>query len=90
MIEVAFSSSFRRSLRRALKANLARRQRFEKALSVFIMDPFADVLRTHKLSGPLKGRWSFSVEHDLRVVFRFIEPDRAIFEEIGSHDEVYS
>ena len=90
MIEVAFSSSFKRSLKRALKGNLARRQRFEEALSAFVTDPFAEVLRTHKLSGRLKGNWSFTIEYDLRVVFRFIEPDRAIFEDIGSHDEVYS
>ena len=90
MIEVAFSSSFRRSLKRALKGNLARRQRFEEVLSIFVTDPHSEVLRTHKLAGRLKGNWSFSVGYDLRVVFRFIESDKAIFEDIGSHDEVYS
>lgn len=47
------------------------------------------VLRTHKLTGELSGLWSFSVDYDCRVVFRFSGVERAVFEDIGSPDEVY-
>ena len=67
----------------------ARKQRFEQSLTKFIDDPFTESLRTHKLSGKLKGRWSFTVEYDLRVVFRFVDANRAVFEEIGTPKEVY-
>lgn len=89
MIEVAFTSAFVRSLKRSVGKNPVRRTRFEKALGTFIENPFAESLRTHKLSGKLKERWSFTVEYDLRVIFRFLENGNAIFEEIGSHDDVY-
>ena len=46
-------------------------------------------LRTHKLSGELREQWSFTVEYDVRVVFSFLPNNRAVFEDIGSHDEVY-
>lgn len=89
MIEVAFSSAFKRSLAHAIKRNASRRKRFETALALFIEHPFAESLKTHKLSGRMKGHWSFTVEYDLRVIFRFVEPNKALFETIGSHDEVY-
>ncbi len=89
MIEVAFSTAFKRSLTRAIKRNAARRKRFESALKLFIQAPFAESLKTHKLTGRLSGHYSFTVEYDLRVIFRFVEPDKALFEAIGSHDEVY-
>lgn len=89
MIEVAFSSAFKRSLARAIKRDVERQKRFETCLSVFVQDPFAKSLKTHKLAGRLSGHYAFTVEYDLRVIFRFVEPDRALFETIGSHDEVY-
>ena len=47
--------------------------------------------KTHKLSGKLKGLWSFSIEYDLRVVFFFTndKPKKAVFVDMGTHDEVY-
>lgn len=37
----------------------------------------------------MKDWWSFSVDYDLRVIVLFIEPNRALFADIGTHDEVY-
>lgn len=52
-------------------------------------DPFHPQLRTHKLIGQLKDSWSFSIEYDLSVVFCFVTDSEVIFEDIGTHDEVY-
>jgi mRNA-degrading endonuclease YafQ of YafQ-DinJ toxin-antitoxin module len=46
-------------------------------------------LKTHKLSGKLQEFWSFSVDYDERVLFYFMEDGKAVFVDIGSHDEVY-
>lgn len=89
MISVAFSSAFKRSLSKAIRKKPSRRAAFEAALTLFIADPFARSLKTHKLAGPLKDHWSFTVEYDLRVIFRFVESEKVVFEAIGSHDEVY-
>ena len=41
-----------------------------------------------KLSGKLEELWSFTIEHDLRVIFYFLEKDKVVFVDIGKHDEV--
>jgi len=46
-------------------------------------------LKTHKLSGKLKGLWAFVVEYDCRVVFQFLEEGDVLLIDIGKHDEVY-
>lgn len=64
---------------------------FWDRLSVFIENPFESKLKTHKLSGKLEDLWSFSIEFDLRVVFYFTKdkPKKAVFIDIGAHEEVY-
>lgn len=37
----------------------------------------------------MKDHWSFTVEYDLRVIFKFVESNKALFEDIGTHDDVY-
>ncbi len=58
-------------------------------MEIFTSDPYDPRLKTHKLSGKLKDLWSFTVDYDERVLFYFTEDDRAVFVDIGSHDEVY-
>ena len=58
------------------------------ALRRFAVDPQDPLLRTHKLKGDLDPYWSFSVDDDLRVLFRW-EGDGAFLVALGSHDEVY-
>jgi mRNA interferase YafQ len=58
------------------------------ALLRFAADPKDPLLRTHKLKGELKDYWAFSIDEDLRVVFRW-EGDEAFLVNLGSHDEVY-
>ena len=89
MTEVAFSSSFKRAFSRRIKGNAAAEARFWERVELFQNNPFHQRLRTHKLSGRLRDLWSFSIQYDLRVVFSFLENDRALFVDIGSHEEVY-
>jgi mRNA-degrading endonuclease YafQ of YafQ-DinJ toxin-antitoxin module len=58
------------------------------ALRRFAADPRDPLLRTHKLQGELADYWAFSVDEDLRVVFRW-EGEEAFLVNLGSHDEVY-
>jgi len=89
MVEVSFSSSFRRAFKKRIKGNLDLEARFWQKVEQFTIDPFDQSLKTHKLSGKLKELWSFSVEYDERVLFYFTEDGNAVFIDIGSHDEVY-
>ena len=58
------------------------------ALLRFAADPKDPLLRAHKLKGGLKDYWAFSVDDDLRVVFRWVG-EEAFLVNLGSHDEVY-
>ena len=89
-MEVSFSTSFRKIFRKRIKSAEIEEE-FWSRLEIFVIDPFDSKLKTHKLSGKLKGLWSFSIEYDLRVVFFFTndKPKKAIFVDLGTHDEVY-
>jgi mRNA interferase YafQ len=94
MIMLAWGTSFRRAFKRYTRRNLARQKRVFETLKELADDPFHPALKTHKLSGELKGLWACSVEYDCRIVFAF-EPDPDTGEEmivlidLGTHDEVY-
>ena len=89
MIEIVLSSGFRKSFKRKVRGNKKLESRFRDRAAIFQSDPFDPRLRTHQLSGQLQGLWSFSVDYDARVVFAFVESDRAVFLDIGTHQEVY-
>jgi mRNA-degrading endonuclease YafQ of YafQ-DinJ toxin-antitoxin module len=88
-VEVSFSSSFKRGFKKRIKGNTDLEERFWQKLEQFTVDPFDPSLKTHKLSGKLKEYWSFSVDYDERVLLYFTEDEKAVFVDIGSHDEVY-
>jgi addiction module RelE/StbE family toxin len=89
-MEVSFSDSFRKVFKKRVKSTEIGTE-FWIRIELFVDDPFDARLKTHKLSGKLKDLWSFSIEYDLRVVFYFTKekPKRAVFVDIGTHDEVY-
>lgn len=87
---VTFSENFKRAFKKRVKATSSEKEFWNK-LEIFINNPSNTQLKTHKLSGKLKGLSSFSVEFDLRVVFYFTKdkPIKAVLVDIGNHDEVY-
>jgi mRNA-degrading endonuclease YafQ of YafQ-DinJ toxin-antitoxin module len=68
MVEVSFSSSFKRVFKKRIKGNTELETRFWEKLEQFTVDPFNPSLKTHKLSGKLRDFWSFSVDYDARVL----------------------
>jgi mRNA-degrading endonuclease YafQ of YafQ-DinJ toxin-antitoxin module len=74
--------------RRARKLKTPRDRLLEAALRRFVADPVDPLLRTHKLKGELEGYWAFSVDDDLRVLFRW-EGDTSTLIALGTHDEIY-
>ncbi len=88
-MKVAFSSTFQRAYRKHILKNPEVKDRFWTRVEWFVENPFDPRLRTHKLSGELQELWSFSVTYDVRVIFYFTGEDKAVFIDIGTHDEVY-
>ena len=91
VIEVSFSEGFKKAYQKSVGSGTISASVFRHALGLFSANPFDVKLKTHKLSGKLKGLWSFSIGYDVRVVFYFTDdkPQKAIFVNIGNHDDVY-
>lgn len=77
-----------RFLRRARKLREPHATMLRAALRRFAANPGDPLLRIHKLKGDLRDYWSFTVDDDVRVLFRW-DGDVAFLVNIGSHDEVY-
>ena len=77
-----------RFLRRAKKLRDPQAAMLRAALRRFTADPRDPLLRTHKLKGELADYWAFSIDEDLRVLFRW-DGDVAFLVNLGTHDEVY-
>lgn len=78
--------------RQARHGNLTSRHSYARPLIRLEADAFDPPLRTHKLKGQWGESWACSVAYDLRIVFRFVEPDGApsiLLQALGTHDEVY-
>lgn len=88
-VKIGYSSSFKRAFKKNISKNNELEQKFWDRIKKFEENPFTPILKTHKLSGELEGSWSFSVEYDCRIIFRFLEDNKVLLIDIGSHDEVY-
>jgi mRNA-degrading endonuclease YafQ of YafQ-DinJ toxin-antitoxin module len=84
-MRVVASSRF---LRRARKLKPPRDKLLRAALRRFAADPRDPFLHTHKLKGELADYWAFSVDDDLRVLFRW-DGDVCFLAALGAHDEVH-
>lgn len=94
MIKLSWHSSFRRAFKRHTKRNPALQDRIFQVLEQLSQNPFDNELKTHKLSGHLKGLWACWVEYDCRIIFIFTsDPDTneelLALIDLGTHDEVY-
>jgi toxin HigB-1 len=89
MLEISFDESFKRAFKKRIQGNNELEVKFRAKLERFRDNPFDPSLKTHKLSGKLKNLWSFSIEYDRRVLFYFTDDGKAVFVDIGNHDEVY-
>ena len=58
-------------------------------IELFTEDPMNDSLRNH----PLRDKWvnyrSITADDDLRLHYRVIDKDTALFVAVGTHDELY-
>lgn len=88
-IEIGFSPSFKRAFKKRVGTLQEKERLFWEKMAVFIANPHDPSLKTHKLSGTLEGLSSFSIDYDTRVIFKFVDKNRALLIDIGTHDEVY-
>ena len=80
-MKVYYHPRFRESYR---ELPLLIKKKAERRERVFRLNPFDPRLKTHKLHGPLKRQWSFSVDDKYRILFEFDDGD-VIFLDIDDH-----
>ena len=83
MIRVNFKPSFLRQFN-ILETDL--RDEVAEKVELFKDKRNHKQLKVHKLKGRLKGRYSFSVNYQTRIVFVYEKKDEAVLLAVGSHD----
>lgn len=84
-MEIYTSPHFERRYKK-LPQNI--RERAKRREEIFRVNPFDTRLETHKLHG--KGEeWAFSVDYEYRIKFIFLNGDKVLFLDVGTHDELY-
>ena len=81
MIEAVWDQGFKRSYRKRIQRSKYLEKHFWEKMEIFLNNPFASQMRTHKLSGKLND--------DYRVICDFISQDKVLLIDFGTHDEFY-
>lgn len=83
-----YSRSFLSAYNQRIKRYPVLREEMRESIKVFLNNPSDTTLKSHSLRGRLKGKKSFSVTDDLRIIY--VETKNFyIFIDIGNHNEVY-
>lgn len=83
MIEIIFS---RRFLKRFEKLEYDLQVEIREKIELLKDKKNHTHLKTHKLNGRLRGRYSFSVNYKIRIVFNYISKKEIVFLSVGDHD----
>lgn len=74
-----FISQYKK-LPKQLKFEVAGREK------TFFKNPFDPRLKTHKLTGKLKGLWAYSIDRKHRIIFEFVDKNTIRLHSVGTHD----
>lgn len=83
ILRIHTTSEFEKSFR---KLPIRIQDLAEKKDKWFRQDAFDPRLHSHKLRGELQGYWSYYINRQYRVLFRFLNDDEVIYYDIGTHD----
>jgi Txe/YoeB family toxin of Txe-Axe toxin-antitoxin module len=86
MIELVVTEEFRRNYE---QLPLAIKNKAERQQRVFIENPFHPSLETEKLNPKSREVWSFRIDRQYRIIFRFITGERVLFLTVGRHHWIY-
>jgi len=86
MIEIIATKEFKKyyqALPKEIQKKAIKQQR------LFCQNPFYPSLNTEKLEPKGRQAWSFRIDRDYRIVFRFIDQNKVVFLVCGHHSWIY-
>ncbi len=91
MIELVWDEKFKRIYKKWRQKHPDLDEQFKNKMELFLIDPFHQSLKTHRLSGILKGLWATRINYEHRLIFKFIDKEnkKVLLIDIGTHKEVY-
>ncbi|MBU4076462.1 MAG: type II toxin-antitoxin system mRNA interferase toxin, RelE/StbE family [Euryarchaeota archaeon] len=91
MIELVWDEKFKRIYKKWRQKHADLAEQFRIKMELFVTDPFHPSLKTHSLSGVLKGSWSLRINYEQRLNFKFLDKEKkkVLLIDIGTHKEVY-
>ncbi len=89
MIEIFAESGFKKKYKKWIKKHPDLQNQFKSTIDLFVENPYHKSLKTHSLSGKLKNLMAISITYEFRLIFKFIEQNKVLLIDIGTHDEVY-
>ena len=82
-LDVVYAPSF---VRGYAKLEIELKEEIKEKIALFTNPAHHEKLKVHKLKGHLKGRFSFSVNYHIRIVFRYKDKKTAELLTVGDHD----
>ena len=89
MKPVIFDRHFEKSYAKRILRDTKLSKQFDERYALFVEGVRDNPLCDHALTGSMKGKRSFSVGDDIRVIY-LEAPEAYLFLDIGTHNQVYS
>ncbi len=90
MARIVYTEGYIKRAKKFIKKHPELLEQYRKTLILLELNPAHPSLRLHKLSGKQKNLYSVSINISYRISMEFyIEKDRIIPVDVGSHDEIY-
>jgi addiction module RelE/StbE family toxin len=80
-MDINYTATFKRSLKKYKQFHLV----IISKINLFRQNLRDPSLKVHKLSGKLSNMYAFSINYDLRVIFKFEDDKSITFLDIGTH-----
>jgi addiction module RelE/StbE family toxin len=88
-MEIYYHARFLKNYRKRITPSKKLQILVKEKIDLLMQNPFNPVLKNHPLKGARKNNRSFSVNADIRIIFREISESRLLLLDIGSHNQVY-
>lgn len=90
MVKIQFTAKFWETYKEILQEGCITKEQVKRSTDLFRINPDDTRIFNHALKKQLAGQYAFSVNNDIRIVYRWLGKNLAQFLKIGGHPRVYS